>query len=61
MRGAVGGATEGVALMGGLRVLVMVPYPVPGHSARAVLWLCSDGAGYVTGAPLSVDGGFLAA
>lgn len=29
--------------------------------ASAVLWLCSEGAGYVTGAPLSVDGGFLAA
>ena len=29
--------------------------------AGAVLWLCSDGAGYVTGTPLAVDGGFLAA
>jgi NAD(P)-dependent dehydrogenase (short-subunit alcohol dehydrogenase family) len=29
--------------------------------AAAVLWLCSDDAGYVTGTPLAVDGGFLAA
>lgn len=29
--------------------------------AAAALWLCSDAAGYVTGAPLAVDGGFLAA
>ncbi|HVG61391.1 MAG TPA: SDR family oxidoreductase [Hyalangium sp.] len=29
--------------------------------AGAVLWLCSEDAGYVTGAPVPVDGGFLAA
>jgi NAD(P)-dependent dehydrogenase (short-subunit alcohol dehydrogenase family) len=29
--------------------------------AAAILWLCSTDASYVTGAPLSVDGGFLAA
>jgi NAD(P)-dependent dehydrogenase (short-subunit alcohol dehydrogenase family) len=28
--------------------------------ADAALWLCSDGAGFVTGAPVAVDGGFLA-
>ncbi|MCE9579994.1 MAG: SDR family oxidoreductase [Deltaproteobacteria bacterium] len=29
--------------------------------AATALWLCSAGAGYVTGTPLAVDGGFLAA
>jgi NAD(P)-dependent dehydrogenase (short-subunit alcohol dehydrogenase family) len=29
--------------------------------AGAVLWLCSDASRYVTGTPLAVDGGFLAA
>jgi NAD(P)-dependent dehydrogenase (short-subunit alcohol dehydrogenase family) len=29
--------------------------------AAAALWLCSEEAGYVTGTPLQVDGGFLAA
>jgi A-factor type gamma-butyrolactone 1'-reductase (1S-forming) len=28
--------------------------------AASVLWLCSEGAGYVTGSPVAVDGGFLA-
>ena len=29
--------------------------------ASTVLWLCSEGAGYITGVPVAVDGGFLAA
>lgn len=29
--------------------------------AGTILWLCSDAAGYVTGAPIAVDGGFSAA
>ena len=29
--------------------------------AGTALWLCSDAAGFVTGAPIAVDGGFLAA
>ncbi|MFT3772709.1 MAG: SDR family oxidoreductase [Minicystis sp.] len=29
--------------------------------AGTALWLCSEDAGYVTGAPIAVDGGFLAA
>jgi NAD(P)-dependent dehydrogenase (short-subunit alcohol dehydrogenase family) len=29
--------------------------------AGSILWLCSADAGYVTGAPVAVDGGFLAA
>jgi NAD(P)-dependent dehydrogenase (short-subunit alcohol dehydrogenase family) len=32
----------------------------PEEVASAVLWLCSDGAGFVTGATLTVDGGRLA-
>ena len=32
----------------------------PEEVARAILWLCSDEASYITGATLPVDGGFLA-
>ena len=31
----------------------------PEEIANAVLWLCSDAAGYVTGQSISVDGGFI--
>jgi NAD(P)-dependent dehydrogenase (short-subunit alcohol dehydrogenase family) len=29
--------------------------------AKTALWLCSSDSGFVTGAPIIVDGGFLAA
>jgi hypothetical protein len=29
----------------------------PSDIAKVVLWLCSDGAGYVTGQRIEVDGG----
>jgi NAD(P)-dependent dehydrogenase (short-subunit alcohol dehydrogenase family) len=32
----------------------------PDEAAEAVLWLCSDGASYVTGHSMIVDGGFTA-
>ena len=32
----------------------------PEEMASAVIWLCSDGASYVTGHSLAVDGGFVA-
>jgi NAD(P)-dependent dehydrogenase (short-subunit alcohol dehydrogenase family) len=32
----------------------------PEEIAEAVLWLCSDGASFVTGVSFPVDGGFVA-
>ena len=33
----------------------------PEEIGEAVAWLCSDRASYVTGLPMPVDGGFMAA
>src|SRR5207245_10606229 len=33
---------------------------LPDEVARVVVWLCSDGASYVTGATIPIDGGKLA-
>jgi NAD(P)-dependent dehydrogenase (short-subunit alcohol dehydrogenase family) len=32
----------------------------PEEIASSVLWLCSDGASYMTGSPLIIDGGYMA-
>jgi NAD(P)-dependent dehydrogenase (short-subunit alcohol dehydrogenase family) len=39
---------------------VMRRLGTPQEAAQAVLWLCSDGASYITGHTLAVDGGVLA-
>jgi len=39
---------------------VMRRLGAPEEAAQAVLWLCSDGASYITGHTLAVDGGVLA-
>ena len=33
----------------------------PGEVAEVAVWLCSDGASFVTGHAMAVDGGFVAA
>ncbi|MGH8611599.1 MAG: SDR family oxidoreductase [Gammaproteobacteria bacterium] len=32
----------------------------PAEIGEAVVWLCSDGASFVTGLPMAVDGGWVA-
>jgi NAD(P)-dependent dehydrogenase (short-subunit alcohol dehydrogenase family) len=47
----------------GERLLAMVPagrFGQPEEIAEMVVWLCSDRAGYVTGAAYAVDGGYTA-
>ncbi len=46
-----------------LRIAAAIPMgrdAAPEEVAKAVVWLCSDEASYVTGHPMSVDGGFVA-
>jgi NAD(P)-dependent dehydrogenase (short-subunit alcohol dehydrogenase family) len=33
----------------------------PEEIAEAVVWMCSDAASFLTGHPLAVDGGYVAA
>jgi len=47
------------------RQVIMAMYPIarfgkPSEIASAVIWLCSEGAGFVTGHSLLVDGGYTA-
>lgn len=49
-----------------IREHIMAMHPMgriaqPEEIARAVVWLCSDGASFITGHPLMLDGGFVAA
>jgi NAD(P)-dependent dehydrogenase (short-subunit alcohol dehydrogenase family) len=43
------------------RLTPMSRYATPGEVAHAILFLCSDEAGYITGHTIPVDGGYLAA
>jgi NAD(P)-dependent dehydrogenase (short-subunit alcohol dehydrogenase family) len=53
-----GGADEAVSQMAALEPLGRMG--TADEVAQAVVWLCSDGAGFVTGHALAVDGGFVA-
>ena len=50
---------QGEALETMKKSIPMGRYGRPEEIAGAVLWLCSDAAGYVTGQSISVDGGFI--
>jgi NAD(P)-dependent dehydrogenase (short-subunit alcohol dehydrogenase family) len=43
-----------------LRIVPMGRMGQPAEAAAVIAWLCSDGAAFVTGAALTVDGGLLA-
>jgi NAD(P)-dependent dehydrogenase (short-subunit alcohol dehydrogenase family) len=42
------------------RLVPMNRWGEPEEIAQAVVWLCSDGASFVTGHVMPVDGGFVA-
>jgi 3-oxoacyl-[acyl-carrier protein] reductase len=52
--------TAGLSDKARAELLAAIPLRRPGRAeeiAAAAAWLCSDGAGYITGAVLGVDGG----
>ncbi len=57
--------TAGVIHSDEYRDMLLAPIPLgrfaqPEDVAKAVLWLCSEGAGYINGAVIAADGGYLA-
>jgi NAD(P)-dependent dehydrogenase (short-subunit alcohol dehydrogenase family) len=57
--------TAGVIHSPEYKDMLLAPIPLgrfaqPEDIAKAVLWLCSEGAGYINGAVIAADGGYLA-